>query len=317
MADNLVSPLVTSFVDTYHTVREDLDAGKLDLASKTYTELYDLYEKINGSALESYHKELAFDQISSIRQELQSLQSKPTKSKTPQGSDRTRLRPAGLLVCAGAIIIAFSLLVMIRPSLVGLTFFEEHLGEDLGLTFEHSSDYAITLQQVPASLRLSGKLTSGTAKVYALLDGKKILVFDSTRVSLVDGQFADVCMDSCILHASNKIMPLVIELSGGKLFLDRVSYAAESIMNNVPTWVGPEKTFTVSKELTLNLDNYFFDKDGDHLVYLATATTGVKTIIDDNKVTFTNNGASGSVDVTLIASDLKDITRIPVTLQFT
>ncbi|MFC1774710.1 hypothetical protein ACFLZN_00150 [Nanoarchaeota archaeon] len=358
--------LIKAFVNSYKSIRDLIRSGDIGLAKKRYTELYDLYERINNSNLDMQHKTIAFDQVSIIRQELISgklsestsdltsrrndsvQKNPPQKNKYISTSNPTvikktniqnsnpvvqnnstqnnptnyRRRPqmnltTPILIAIGLLIILASVLIVIEPEIVGLSFFDEQLGGGIGLTFDHNGQHTMVFRHIPESLRLSGKLTSGIAKVYANINGEKKLVFDSEIVDLVEGIFYDICIETCVINVSSPTIILDIEVNGGNLFLSEANYQTPQIKNNPPEWKGTRKIFRIRDSLVIDLKNYFFDEDGDELTFLATETKDVDVKVKGSQVEITNKGISKPIEIDFIASDMKDITTVTVKLQNT
>jgi hypothetical protein len=299
-----MDPLILKFNETINIINDNLDSGDLHAAHERYVELFAIYEQINESPLQIYHKEIAYDQIIKIRAELESVD-EPKKAVH-----------APLFILVGLLLLFGSYLAMTDPTIVGLTFLEQPLGQtDLGLTFEQSAQDSIVLDHVPTSLRVSGQLSAGEAKVYAWINDEKLLVFDSTAVDLSDGTFAHVCQDTCVISTNSQTIPLEVEVTGGALFLQSASYTTEESANNAPEWTGSELTYELTDRLSIDLQNLFFDADGDSIVYLVTSANGVQATVTGSQVEFVKTTGTGDREVTLIASDLKDITRQPITLR--
>ncbi len=86
----------------------------------------------------------------------------------------------------------------------------------------------------------------------------------------------------------------------------------ESTTNNAPSWIGKKTSFTLApnSSLALNLKNYFTDKEGDELTYLAASTANFNILVDSELVKITPPaGFIGSAAVTLVASDMESTIR--------
>jgi hypothetical protein len=82
---------------------------------------------------------------------------------------------------------------------------------------------------------------------------------------------------------------------------------------DAPQWMGTTTDFTFSSGGTLNLENYF--QDDDELVYLATNAPGLDVAVAGSIVAF--SGAPGDYQITVMASDLTSITKVPLTIHIT
>ncbi|MBD3318414.1 hypothetical protein GF342_00735 [Candidatus Woesearchaeota archaeon] len=296
--------LVQQFVDVLEQVRVALSNGNLHHAKSLYTELFHLYEKINDSPLANYHKELAYDQITKIHKELD------TELTAPRP-----FRANPTLIVVGAIIVMGLFLVILQPSLIGMSVINQEMASDVSLTFEKHAEYAISLPYTPTSLRVSGQLMGGTAKIYADIAGERLLVFDSEKVELTEGSFSRVCLSTCEISEADRVLPLTVEVSDGALFLSSIQYTTdEEHTNSPPEWRGTRTAFDVEETLTIDLKNYFFDADGDDLVFLATTAEGLDVSIQESRLTLQKTGVPGPREITVLASDLKDITRVPLVL---
>lgn len=86
----------------------------------------------------------------------------------------------------------------------------------------------------------------------------------------------------------------------------------ESAANSAPLWTGKKTSFAIAPDssLVLNLKNYFTDKEGDELIYLAASTTPFDILVDSELVKITPPPAfTGPTVVTLIASDMASTIR--------
>ena len=65
----------------------------------------------------------------------------------------------------------------------------------------------------------------------------------------------------------------------------------------------------------INLDEYFSDADGDELTYISTKTDNLEVEIVGNILTLMpKEGYEGTEKITVIGSDMKAITKVPVSV---
>jgi hypothetical protein len=86
--------------------------------------------------------------------------------------------------------------------------------------------------------------------------------------------------------------------------------------NEAPQYTG-QKAFDLpsSGTLEINLNDQFKDPDGDTLTFLTKHQKGLKIALANEKLTLSNDGATGEVPVELIASDGRIIVRETVTVK--
>ncbi len=80
--------------------------------------------------------------------------------------------------------------------------------------------------------------------------------------------------------------------------------------NSAPAWDGP-RSFELREAGLLNLSQHFSDADGDPLVFVSTSGEGVDVSVTNDIVTLTPRSSSRQ-NITLIATDFKDVTKVPV-----
>ncbi|MBN1644457.1 hypothetical protein JW851_00255 [Candidatus Woesearchaeota archaeon] len=84
--------------------------------------------------------------------------------------------------------------------------------------------------------------------------------------------------------------------------------------NQAPYWNSEQKNFEFQDQLTLNLNEYFADPEGDELTFLTKHQKGLKIALSGNQITVQNDGARGEIPLELIASDGKRMTKETVIL---
>ncbi|HSU73123.1 MAG TPA: LamG domain-containing protein, partial [Candidatus Binatia bacterium] len=246
-------------------------------ARKHYLALRDVYEKILRSDALPAVKNFAFQRVREVFERSQ-IAPRP---------------PRWLLPLTLAILLAIVLIA--RPQITGfLALGTKTLSEPLAL----DSSGSLTLKGVPDSLAFDGAWTGDGGKVYVTFeDGTKLLAVDTS--ALTDGTFAEACVDTCALSSASKHVSVEFEpADGATITLDRVTYTTEE--NNPPEWVGDSIIFNVNDTFTLDLNNLFFDIDGDKLTFTAAAPQLVTATVDNNELTISVDSSfeQGVVDLT-------------------
>jgi hypothetical protein len=97
-----------------------------------------------------------------------------------------------------------------------------------------------------------------------------------------------------------------------------IGFAFEpGVLNQAPVWDSYKTVFNVrSPETRLNLNEYFFDPDGDELTFLATEPRGVKVEVSGPILILTpSKGVMGPRDITMVASDGQETAKKQVILN--
>ena len=114
------------------------------------------------------------------------------------------------------------------------------------------------------------------------------------------------------------IIVFILAIVGGVLFFkpSTVGLAVADLGNSPPKWIRPSTEFSLPQNVqtSYDLSVFFTDKDEDLLVFLATETDGVNVEVSNSVVKLTPT-SKGRHEITFIASDLTDVTRVPVTIQ--
>ncbi|RLE45300.1 hypothetical protein DRJ22_04690 [Candidatus Woesearchaeota archaeon] len=297
--------LIKNFVEVSSKAKGLLEQNKVSEAKQVYLELLEVYNEINNSSLMKYHKEIA-------HQELTNLHSAISNAKEPFKLPHIPLNVA----IAAILIIVFGVFVIMNPKIAGLASLSDTLTLQMNKTIKESGIIEVTLLEKPLSLSATGKVT-GKAKLY-LKQGENLrLIFDSEKNKNKEGTFIDVCEDTCSINANSNAIELFAALEkGSELFLESLQYKVKRKKNSPPVWTGKTKEFTLTEgQGELNLDNYFSDPDGDKLVYLATLDEGIDIVVNGNILTAKAKPGSGKKSITLIASDLEDVVKVPVTIN--
>ncbi len=292
--------LIPRFVELHKQTEQLLEEDNAADAKQKYLEVLEAYHAIQKSPLEKYHKDLAYSQITQLF------------SKVNEAKERVKI-PYNL-IAAAVLIIAFSILVVLKPSIVGLVGMTDMVRQPINVTFQESGLYDLTLSEKPLSIALTGEV-NGTAKVFYKQGSKLELIVDTSK--LENSTFSDVCVETCTISADSNTLTLFVELSeGSSLTLVGATYKVEPRSNTAPVWKGKSKNFKakLNTQMTIDLNDYFKDDDGDNLVFLSTTDDGLDLIVQDSYVTI-NPLATGTKNVVFIASDLRDVTRVPVSID--
>ena len=113
-------------------------------------------------------------------------------------------------------------------------------------------------------------------------------------------------------------MIIVLVLFFKPAYIGLLSYADAD--NAAPEWRGSVTEFSLSagQEMPLDIESSFHDLDGDELVYLATDSEGLTVTVSGSVVTIKASSDSiGDHEIVLMATDLKEITKVPVTVRVT
>lgn len=292
--------LIKKFVDAQKETEQLLEQERVSDAKQKYLQVLDAYQAIDRSSLEKFHKELAYDQVTALFK------------KVNDAKERVKV-PVNLIVAA-VLIIALSVAVFFNPSIVGLISLEDLARQPVNLTFTESGIQQVTLKDRPLTLSASGTFT-GSAKLFFKQGNKLELILDTQR--LQNGSFTDICEDTCEVNADSNTIELFASLEpGGRLELSELSYKIERKTNTAPAWKGSSRSFNaqVGKPVTIDLADYFGDAEGDPLVFLSTTAEGLDVLVQESKVTITPSGA-GQKQITFVASDLVEVTRVGVTIS--
>jgi hypothetical protein len=96
-----------------------------------------------------------------------------------------------------------------------------------------------------------------------------------------------------------------------------VGLTAADFSNHAPVWTG-DNTFKVSSlqgSLEIDLNKYFSDADWDELTYIATRTENLDVTVIGNILTLIPKiGYEGTEQITIIASDMEAIAKVPASV---
>ena len=294
--------LVKKFVDVHAQTEKLLNDDKIAEAKQKYMEVVNAYHELEKSSLEHYNKELAYDQVTQLFKKV--------------NETKARVQVPYNLILAAVLILGFSIVIFLKPSIVGLAGFEDLIRQPISITFDESRLQQVTLKDSPLTLSVSGEFT-GTVKLFFKKGNKFELVFDSEKSISNNGTFTDICEETCEVIADSNSIELFADVSkGGRLVVRELLYKVQRTDNTAPMWTGSTKAFTAQKGKPLNIDltQYFSDAENDALVFLSTTDRDLEITLQNSKVTITPK-ATGKRHIVLIASDLQDITKVPVTIN--
>jgi len=304
--------IIDEFVESAKRLQESIRVRDRDSAQGRYKELYGIYSRLAASSVADVHKEVAYEQLTKFYDGLSTM--KPRVERL----QRDWLAGKDLAVI-GALLVVFIVVLVFKPSIVGLVTADVRTIE-INTGFNEDVAYELALPGPPKSLALTGTVSGGgTAVVIASSNGQDVVVFDSKKNAL-PGTFAfkEVCGDACALSGFGKKVTLHIDVDSASLFLAQATVGIDASRNKAPVWQGFATDFPVgrSEPVDIDLRQSFFDPDGDELVFLSTADEGLDVIVSGSLVTIDASRASvGEHLVTFIASDLLAVTKQPVTIR--
>jgi len=287
--------VVKKFIDTQSSVKGLIKNNDVARAKKRFVELMSLYHELADSDVEQYHKELAHQELTKLHQRLSEAEQAvqiPVK-----------------FVVAGVLLVAFSVLVFMNPSIVGLITFTDEITQNVDVRFAESAIHELALKDVPLSLRVSGEY-EGSAKLFLKRGDDLILIFDSANTE--GTAFERVCEDTCELKADSNAIELFAQVEeGSSLYLKEVVYTIPRDDNRAPVWTRDSKNLRIRGQTTIDLNDFFKDPDGDDLVFLSTSAKNLRVVVENENVKFIPL-ENGEQQITLIASDLDKLTKVPV-----
>ena len=176
----------------------------------------------------------------------------------------------------------------LEPVITGFVTVTKQLNytDEVNLEFNEDQTYVWTLENPGnlKSVKISGSMNEeGGARVYIEDEGIRYLIFDSNQ--LVEKESGIFGITGFVV-AENK--------SKGKE------------PNHPPVWNSSVDSFTVNESLTINLNDYFNDKDNDTLTYSASElkTNDLEILLENGILTVNNkNNVEGNRTLETIASD--------------
>ncbi|RMD58604.1 hypothetical protein D6825_00240 [Candidatus Woesearchaeota archaeon] len=286
---------ISKFLELHEKTENLLSENKISEAKKAYLDALEAYHQIQHGSLEKIHKDLAYEAITELFEKVNSAKE---RTKIPYN-----------LIAAAILIVAFSIVVLINPSIVGFVAAGDTLTKPLNLTFSESGLQSIELADKPLSLRLSGH-SDGRAKVFYKKGKKLELIVDTSEHN---GTFKDVCKETCTVGAQSNIVELFVSVESGTITLEEIKYTVEPRKNTAPAWRGSIREFRAKagKQTTIDLKDFFTDAEGDELVFLSTSADGLDVVVQDSKVLITPE-SPGERELIFIASDMRDVARVRV-----
>jgi hypothetical protein len=289
--------VIKCFVETQDVIHSLIVHNELDKAKDLYHDLLQLYDQISESDLEYFHKELAHEQVTSIHGDL-------------TAAEKTVRIPIHVIIAA-ALVAVLSALVFINPSIVGLITFEDEVTQKVNFTFTESKIANVNLKSAPLSLAVTGNFT-GEVKLFYKVGDDLTLIFDSSNSEEIT--FAKVCEDTCSIKTDSNAIELFAQIGDDSVLnLKEIVYTVPRDDNEAPIWTSKSKVFTITGQHEINLDDHFEDPDGDDLVFLSTSDYGLKVTVSNNIVKIVPE-SEGEMQITVIASDLDKLTKVPLTI---
>jgi hypothetical protein len=210
--------LVQKFVDAYHTTQDCLDSGDVEGATARYRDLLDVYKEMAASKIDPMHKELAYDQLVKVYQGIQN---------PPQNSS---IHATTHIIAAAVLLVLFSFMVFFRPAIFGAATLSEieqqTVVQDLNIAFVNSGSSLISLDAMPKSMSISGKVDGdGFVRVYAVTTDSRTLLFDRDQINLrSDGTFSAACVNTCNTPIGSQDIILDVELENAALTIYSIEY---------------------------------------------------------------------------------------------
>ncbi len=296
--------LVKQFVEAYYKAQKHLDDSQTADARKQYYLLLNLYSRINKETTDEFQKELAYSQVTKVFNRLKEINS---EKSIPFN-----------IILAGIVIIILSIIVALNPGIVGLTAFQDEMSQQVELEFTNTTVTEIILKQNPLSFAITGTFEGESAKVFIEKKGKLELVFDTEKSVILDGKFTKACIDTCKMDDFDGVTArLFVEVQNGKLNIDSAEYHIERLKNSPPQWIGKKKEFNIPGKTILELGTYFKDPEGDKMVFLSTTEDGLDIRVENDKlIIIPKQKFKEKKTITVIASDLEKLTKVPIILNF-
>ncbi|MBW2973599.1 hypothetical protein KY346_04350 [Candidatus Woesearchaeota archaeon] len=102
--------LIHKFVQTYNAAQDSIEENRVEEAKQRYRDLMGVYHQITNSDIEPVHKELAYDQVLKVFKGVKGM--------------KVRSRINAKSVALATVIIIISIVIFIKPEIVGLIPFE-------------------------------------------------------------------------------------------------------------------------------------------------------------------------------------------------
>lgn len=125
-------------------------------------------------------------------------------------------------------------------------------------------------------------------------------------------RFSNKCVETCALSGTSRSAKLIVSVQDAVLVIDSLTYKAAFSENAAPKALPiPAQSIKQNATLTLNLSRYFYDAEGDELMFAATYTLADIADVSINgsiaAITHAKNFA-GTALITFTASDLNSTT---------
>ena len=102
--------LIHKFVQSYNSAQDSIEENRISEAKQKYHDLMEAYKEIADSDVETVHKELAYDQVLKVYQGVKGMKMRKTINTKA--------------VALAVVLIIISLVIFIKPEIIGLTVFE-------------------------------------------------------------------------------------------------------------------------------------------------------------------------------------------------
>jgi len=268
MANDVIQKFVALHAETEQLLNQD----RVKEAKRKYSEVLTAYQAIDKSMMEHYHKELAYDQVTTLYRKVNSA--------------KERVKIPYNLIIAAVLVIAFSVLIVMKPSIVGLASLEDAVKQPVSITFTETRVEQVTLRDKPLSLSAGGQFT-GKVKLYLKQGQQFELIFDSETSPSENGRFVNICEETCEIIVGSNAIELFAQIESGSLTVTELNYNVEKTKNSAPAWVGRTRTFNAKRgeNLVLDLSQQYKDPENDQLVFLSTTAEGLEVTVQHDKVT--------------------------------
>ncbi|MFH1212266.1 MAG: hypothetical protein V1659_05065 [Candidatus Woesearchaeota archaeon] len=119
-------------------------------------------------------------------------------------------------------------------------------------------------------------------------------------------KFNNKCTETCLIAEQNQIR-ITIEVSGGKLYLESITYLYEG-ENNPPEQIKLIENMTFYGNYTINASEYFIDPENEELSFDSKNIDGITTKVENEIITFESTNA-GAYEAYIYAIDSENLAR--------
>lgn len=248
-----------------------------------------------------------------------SANSAPSFRSSNRSSKSFSTRDYAILSFLG-LLLAF--VVLFQPSFVGLVVGDAGTAGNLrtiALNIDAVGSFSQNVQFIkpPTSIRVSGILEGdGDYRIWLKTPEKNFLLAEklSKDSQLKLDRF---CSDACDISALQSRNGIIFGEgnSNVRVSLSVLEYSFNALSNHAPQFSGSrELEIPLAKTTAVDLSTLFSDGDGDSLSYLVASPEGISSRING---TFALLSAekSGEAEITFIATDGLNVTRIPVLVK--